>query len=77
MFRMLDINLEAEFDGINYIFNNQTAPLRFGPREFCVITGFKFGDNTNKNKGSCGFINRVLADNIVIPFSVDELKTLF
>ncbi|KAL8215709.1 hypothetical protein R6Q57_022546 [Mikania cordata] len=71
-----DINLEPEFDGINYIFNNQTEPLHFGPQEFCVITGFKFGDKTNKNKGGYGFINRVLADNIVIPFSVYHLKTL-
>ncbi|KAD2804125.1 hypothetical protein E3N88_37502 [Mikania micrantha] len=70
-----DLNLEPEFDGIHYIFNNETEPLRFGPREFCVITGFKFGDNTNKNKGGCGFINRVLSNNILIPFSVDGLKT--
>ncbi|KAL8218473.1 hypothetical protein R6Q57_021846 [Mikania cordata] len=70
-----NINLEPEFDGIHYIFNNQTEPLCFGPREFCVITGFRFGDNTNKNKDSCGFINRVLSNNIVIMFSVDSLKT--
>ncbi|KAD7116861.1 hypothetical protein E3N88_04129 [Mikania micrantha] len=70
-----DLNIEPEYDGIYYSFNNNSQPLRFGPREFCVITGFSFGDNTNKNKGSCAFINRVLSNNIIIPFSVDGLKS--
>ncbi|KAL8198189.1 hypothetical protein R6Q57_024170 [Mikania cordata] len=70
-----DFNIEPEYDGIYYLFNNNSQSLRFGPREFCVITGFSFGDNTNKNKGSCAFVNRVLFDNIIIPFSVDGLKS--
>ncbi|KAL8240260.1 hypothetical protein R6Q59_013615 [Mikania micrantha] len=71
----MDLNLEPDFDSIRYIFNNQTEALRFGPREFYLISGVKLGENTKKNKGSCGFINPVLSNNIVISFSIESLKT--
>ncbi|KAD2034905.1 hypothetical protein E3N88_41982 [Mikania micrantha] len=73
----VDINLEPEFDGISYLVGGPVKEnLRFGPREFCLITGFIFDDNTKAKHGGFSFINRVLSENIVIPFSVDSLKTL-
>ncbi|KAL8265526.1 hypothetical protein R6Q59_023656 [Mikania micrantha] len=77
LLHQVDINLEPEFDGISYLIGGPFKEnLRFGPREFCLITGFMFGDNTKAKHGGFSFINRVLSENIVIPFPVDSLKTL-
>ncbi|KAL8201182.1 hypothetical protein R6Q57_012521 [Mikania cordata] len=73
----VDVNLEPEFDWIRYLVGGPVKEnLRFGPREFCLITCFMFGDNTKAKHGGLSFINRVLSENIVIHFSVDSLKTL-
>ncbi|KAD4584579.1 hypothetical protein E3N88_22180 [Mikania micrantha] len=72
----LPVNFDPEFDGIIYLVGGPDKEvLRFGPREFCIITGFKFGDNSTKSKGADSFFNRVLDENISVPITVDKLKT--
>ncbi|KAL8266523.1 hypothetical protein R6Q59_003867 [Mikania micrantha] len=56
LLHQLPVNYDPEFYGIVYSVGGQGKPvLRFGPREFCIITGFKFGDNSTKSKGGDSF----------------------
>ncbi|KAD5508260.1 hypothetical protein E3N88_15963 [Mikania micrantha] len=76
LLHQLPMNFDPEFDGIVYsVGGPDKEVLRFGPREFCIITGFKFGDNGRKSKGGDSFFNRVLDENISVPITVDKLKT--
>ncbi|KAD3336347.1 hypothetical protein E3N88_31866 [Mikania micrantha] len=70
------VSLDLEYDGIAYAVGGPDKEiLRFGPRDFCIITGFKFGVNSTKLKGGVSFLNRVLDENISHPITVDKLKT--
>ncbi|KAD4179138.1 hypothetical protein E3N88_27729 [Mikania micrantha] len=76
LLHQVPVTFDPEFDGIAYLVGGPDKEvLRFGPREFCIITGFKFGDNSTKSKGVDLFFNRVLDENISLPITVNKLKT--